>query len=67
MPEEINEQDIYYPRSDTIWFLGSLSNDGKYANISLIKEFGEECEKNGLVILSIYIYYNANLTSVHNK
>jgi len=61
MPEEINEQDIYYPRSDTIWFLGSLSNDGKYANIPLIKEFGAECEKNG-VKFAVNNFYNRQLS-----
>ena len=38
MPNEINEDDVYYPRSNKVYFLGSLSSDGKYANIPLIEE-----------------------------
>jgi hypothetical protein len=46
MPNEINEDDVYYPRSNKVYFLGSLSSDGKYANIHLIEEFAKECDKN---------------------
>lgn len=48
MPNEINEDDVYYPRSNTVYFLGSLSNDGKYSNVHLINEFAQECKKNGI-------------------
>ena len=48
MPNEINEDDVYYPRSNKVYFLGSLSSDGKYANIPLIEEFARECQKNNI-------------------
>lgn len=51
MPNEINEEDVYYPRSNKVYFLGSISNDGKYANIPLIEEFARECQKNGIQFL----------------
>ena len=48
MPNEINEDDVYYPRSNKVYFLGSLSSDGNYSNIHLIEEFARECRKNGI-------------------
>jgi hypothetical protein len=48
MPNEIDENDVYYPRSNKVYFLGSISNDGKYSNIHLINEFANECKKNGI-------------------
>ena len=51
MPNEINEEDVYYPRSNKVYFLGSISNDGKYANIPLIEEFARECQKNNIEFL----------------
>ena len=46
MPNEINEDDVYCARSNKVYFLGSLSSDGKYSNIHLIEEFAKECHKN---------------------
>lgn len=46
MPNEINEDDVYFPRSNKVYFLGSLSSDGRYSNIHLIEEFAKECRKN---------------------
>jgi len=46
MPNEINEDDVYCARSNKVYFLGSLSSDGKYSNIHLIEEFAKECRKN---------------------
>ena len=48
MPNEINEDDVYYPISNKVYFLGSLSSDGNYSNIHLIEEFARECRKNGI-------------------
>jgi hypothetical protein len=48
MPNEINEDDVYCARSNKVYFLGSLSSDGKYSNIHLIEEFARECRKNGI-------------------
>jgi hypothetical protein len=48
MPNEINEDDVYYPRSNNVYFLGSISNDGRYSNIHLIEEFANECRKNNI-------------------
>tara|TARA_Y100000992_G_scaffold291539_1_gene248059 strand:+ start:9104 stop:10078 length:975 start_codon:yes stop_codon:yes gene_type:complete len=48
LPNEINEEDVYYTRSNDVYFLGSLSSDGKYANVKLIEEFGNECKKNNI-------------------
>jgi hypothetical protein len=48
MPNEIDENDVYYPRSNNVYFLGSISNDGRYSNIHLIEEFANECRKNNI-------------------
>lgn len=48
MPNEIDENDVYYPRSNNVYFLGSISNDGRYSNIHLIEEFVNECRKNNI-------------------
>jgi len=48
MPNEIDKNDVYYPRSNNVYFLGSISNDGRYSNIHLIEEFANECRKNNI-------------------
>ncbi len=48
MPHEIDENDIYKKRNKIVYFLGTLSTDGQYANVNLIQEFENECKKNGI-------------------
>lgn len=48
LSHEIEENDVYFPRSNKVYFLGSLSDDGRYANVHLMQEFAKECQKNNI-------------------
>jgi hypothetical protein len=61
MPNEIDENDIYLKRSNKIYFLGTLSNDGDYANRHLIDQFAKECHKNNIEFV-INNFYERQLT-----
>ncbi len=64
MPNEIDENDVYYPRSNNVYFLGSISNDGRYSNIHLIEEFANECRKNNIEF--VLNNFSANQLSEEN-
>ena len=67
LPDQINENDVYHPRGDSIYFLGSLSSDGDFENISLLKEFGDECKKNGVKFKINNFYQNQISNEDHIK
>lgn len=61
MPNEINEEDVYRKRGDSVLFLGTLTQDGEYANVDLINRFADECRKNGIKF-KINNFYDNQLT-----
>jgi len=61
MPNEINEEDVYLERSNKIYFLGTLSKDGDYANKYLIDQFAAEARKNNVEFV-INNFYDRQLS-----
>jgi len=48
LPEEFNEDDVYFPRSNDIYFCGTISPNGLHQNMSSFIPFVEECTKNNI-------------------
>lgn len=48
LPEEFNENDLYFPRENKIYYCGSIGHHGLFENYSTINPFIEECAKNGI-------------------
>lgn len=61
MPNQIKEDDIYLERENKVYFLGTLSNDGDYANVNLINEFSQECVRNNIEFI-VNNFYNRQLS-----
>ena len=61
MPNEIKEEDVYRKRSDKIFFLGTITEDGIYSNKEIIDRFAVESIKNG-VKFRINNFYNNQLS-----
>lgn len=48
LPEEFDENSVYYPRENNIYFCGNISNGGVYENYSQFHAFIEECKINNI-------------------
>ncbi len=48
LPNQINFDDIYFPRQNKIYFCGNLTPNGRCENLSSFMPFIYECEKNNI-------------------
>jgi hypothetical protein len=58
LPHEFKEEDVYFPRENIVYFLGTLSSDGAHSNVEEINQFALECEKNGVLFKFNDFYSN---------